>query len=241
MNPPTQRRLAAVLFDLDGVLIDSHHQHEVAWQIWAEELGKTLPDGFFKRSFGMRNESIIPDLLGWASEPGEVARLAFRKEEIFREQLGRVGLEPLPGVKVLLDALRAAGIPCAVASSTPRENLAAVMAMTGLGPYFQAMVSGSDVIRGKPDPEVFLAAAAALGVAPENCVVIEDAHVGIDAGLAAGCRVLAVATTHPLASLAAAHLAVPDLTGIGVAELEELVSTRAGTPRATCQVGGVPG
>jgi beta-phosphoglucomutase-like phosphatase (HAD superfamily) len=121
--------------------------------------------------------------------------------------------------------LRTAGIPCAVASSTPRENLDAVMAMTGLGPCFQAMISGSDVTRGKPDPEVFLRAAAALGVPPGNCVVIEDAHVGIDAGLAAGCRVLAVATTHPLESLAAAHRALPDLAGIGVADLERLFPT----------------
>ena len=222
MDAAPNRQLTAVLFDLDGVLIDSHQQHEIAWEKWAQELGKSLPEGFFKRSFGMRNESIIPDLLGWEKDSIEVARLAFRKEEIFRLELKQVGLIPLPGVITLLTALKDAGIPAAVASSTPRENLTTVMAMTGLGMYFQAMISGSDVTHGKPHPEVFLRAAAALHAAPQNCLVIEDAHVGIDAGLAAGCRVLAVATTHPLESLSAAHHAAPDLTHVTIHELMRL-------------------
>lgn len=215
-------RLEAVLFDLDGVLVDSHSQHEEAWEIWAAELGRTLPDGFFKRSFGMRNESIIPDLLGWSTDPAEIARMGFRKEEHYRGLLQRDGLDALPGAAELLSALAAAGIRRAVASSTPRENLAAVMAATGLGGNFDAMISGSDVSRGKPDPEVFLMAAAAVHVDPARCLVIEDAHVGIAAGLAAGCKVLALATTHPLDSLAAAHRAVPDLRHVTVADLQTM-------------------
>jgi HAD superfamily hydrolase (TIGR01509 family) len=218
-DSPEPLRLRAVLFDLDGVLIDSHEQHERAWEIWAGELGRALPEGFFKRGFGMRNETIIPDLLGWSRDPAEIARLSFRKEELYRSEIRERGLSPLPGVVDLLEQLHALGIPRAVASSTPRENLDVVMTMTGLGPWFQAIVTGSDVSHGKPHPEVFLKAAAALAADPENCVVIEDAFVGIDAGLAAGCRVLGVGTTHPCEALVKAHRAVPDLTAVSAADL----------------------
>ncbi|MFM7181773.1 MAG: HAD family hydrolase [Verrucomicrobiales bacterium] len=220
-EPPA---LQAVLFDLDGVLIDSHEQHERAWELWAAELGRSLPEGFFKRSFGMRNETIIPDLLGWAKEPEEIARFSFRKEELYRCELKERGLSPLPGVIALLEGLSALGIPRAVASSTPRENLDAVMSMTGLGPWFHAIITGSDVSRGKPHPEVFLKAAAAVSADPKFCVVIEDAFVGIDAGLAAGCRVLGVGTTHPVESLVKAHRAVPDLTAITAVDLVEMLA-----------------
>jgi len=217
--PPPPPALQAVLFDLDGVLIDSHVQHEKAWETWAAELGRRLPDGFFKRSFGMRNETIIPELLGWAEEREEVERMSFRKEELYREYVRSQGLEPLPGVLALLEGLKAAGIRRAVASSTPRENLGVVMEMTGLGPYFQAIITGSDVTRGKPHPEVFLKAAAALSADPQRCLVIEDAYVGIDAGRAAGCRVLGVGTTHPAESLENAHRAVNDLRQVTVKDL----------------------
>ena len=218
-EPSASSTLQAVLFDLDGVLIDSHEQHERAWERWAAELDRALPDGFFKRSFGMRNETIIPELLGWTKDPAEIARLSFRKEELYRREIREYGLVPLPGVVELLDGLHALGIPCAVASSTPRENLDAVMGMTGLGRYFQAILTGSDVSQGKPHPEVFLKAAAALSADPRHCVVIEDAFVGIEAGLAAGCRVLGVGTTHPCETLVRAHRAVPDLRAVTAADL----------------------
>lgn len=214
--------LQGVLFDLDGVLIDSHVQHEGAWESWAREMGRKLPDGFFKKSFGKRNEEIIPHMLGWAKDPREVARMSWRKEEIYRELVARDGLHPLPGVRRLLDELRGAGLPCAVASSTPRENLDAVMRLTGLGGFFAAVLTGSDVTAGKPDPEVFLKAAEGLGVPPASSVVVEDAHAGIEAGLAAGCRVLAVATTHPAQTLGRAHRVVASLDGVGLDDLAAL-------------------
>lgn len=211
--------LAAVLFDLDGVLIDSHQQHERAWAVWAAELGRELPDGFFKRSFGLRNETIIPELLGWSRDPAEIARLSFQKEELYRQEIRERGLTPLPGAVDLLEGLHHLGIPCAVASSTPRENLDAVMSMTDLARWFKAIITGSDVRHGKPDPEVFLKAAAAVQADPRQCVVIEDAFVGIEAGLAAGCRVLGVGTTHPYESLVRAHRAVPDLRAVSADDL----------------------
>ena len=191
--------LSGALFDWDGVIIDSHVAHERAWESLAAELGRPLPPGFFKRTFGMRNDVIIPHHSGWAA-PGDtdtIAALGDRKESLYREILRRDGVAPLPGVVPLLSALRQEGIPCAVGSSTSLQNIRTIMEMTGLGPFFQAVAAEKDVARGKPAPDVFLAAAEKIGVDPRECVVFEDAHVGVEAARAAGAKVVAVTTTHP--------------------------------------------
>ena len=205
------------IFDWDGVIIDSHDQHERSWAMLAGEEKNPLPEGFFKQSFGMRNEAIIPRFFSdWTdtNSPREIARLADRKEHLYRELVRAEGIEPLPGVCQLLSSLRDAGIRCSIGSSTPRANIDAIMAAIGLGGDFNAITASEDVTQGKPDPEVFLKAAAKVGGVPERSVVFEDAHVGIEAGLAANMKVIAVATTHPAASLGKAHLVCEDLSGI---------------------------
>jgi beta-phosphoglucomutase family hydrolase len=192
------------LFDWDGVIIDSHAQHEESWEAMARELGRPLPPGFFKTTFGMRNDRIIPGFTDWA-EAGElekIAALGERKEALYREIIRRVGIQPLPGVVALLDELSAAGIPCAVASSTSIENIRTIMAITGLEKKFQAICAEKDVTHGKPHPEIFLKAAEKIERDPRRCVVFEDAHVGVEAGRAAGAKVIAVATTHPAETFA---------------------------------------
>ncbi len=218
--------LEGVLFDWDGVIIDSHVQHERAWEELARELKSPLPLGFFKRTFGMRNDVIIPRHSGWI-RPGDgrakVEALGARKEALYREVLRRDGIAPLPGVVALLDALRTAGIPCAVGSSTSRENILTIMEMTGLGGYFAGIAAEKDVENGKPEPDVFLAAAGKIGVDPRRCVVFEDAHVGVEAGRAAGAKVVAVATTHPAASFAGkADLIVQTLGSVTLEGLRAL-------------------
>ena len=123
----------------------------------------------------------------------------------------------------MLESLARAGIPCSVGSSTPRANIDAIMDIIGLGDRFQAITAAEDVTEGKPDPQVFLLAAAKVGASPAESVVFEDAHVGIAAGLAAGMKVIAVATTHPIESLGEAHLAVESLEGVDAATLGELL------------------
>ena len=203
--------MKAVLFDWDGVVIDSSPQHERSWELLAAAESLPLPEGHFKRGFGKKNETIIPDILGWARDPSEIQRLARLKEKTYRRLVAESGVNILPGARELLAALRAENIPCAVASSTPRENLEAIFAATGLGACFDAVVCGDDVENGKPAPDIFLLAAKKLGVAPGDCVVIEDAHAGIEAALRAGMPVLAVATTHPVADLGAATAAIESL------------------------------
>ncbi len=214
-----------VIFDWDGVIIDSHNQHELSWQRLAKEYNKDLPNNFFKETFGMRNESIIPKFFNnWidTNNNKEVKILADRKEEIYRQIITQNGITPLEGVKELLASLKSQKIRCSIGSSTPIKNIETVINIIGLSDYFDAITAAEDVSNGKPDPEVFLKASKKIGIAPENCIVFEDAHVGIQAAIAAGMKVIAVATTHGIDQLSKAHLAVESLEKIKVEGLYKL-------------------
>ncbi|MBJ7259076.1 MAG: HAD family phosphatase [Chthoniobacterales bacterium] len=213
--------LRAVIFDWDGVVVDSSAHHERSWEILAAERGLDLPADHFKRGFGKKNNVIIPDL-GWAKDPADVEALAHQKEEIYRSLVREKGIEPLHGVRELLGALRNEGLPCAIASSTERANLDLPLDLMGLREFFRVIVSGEEVVHGKPDPSVFLLAADRLGLAPAECVVIEDALVGIEAAKRAGMAVLAVATTNPLAALGSADGAVESMADVTIGRLASL-------------------
>ncbi|MEM9281722.1 MAG: HAD family phosphatase [Verrucomicrobiota bacterium] len=200
-----------VVFDLDGVLIDSHDQHERSWFALADEIGKPLTAEQFKRSFGMRNEMCIPDVFNWTSsdDHDQIRDLGDRKEELYRELLAIDGLEPLPGVLNLIQGLHEAGIPISLGSSTSRKNIEVCFSATGLENWFGPHFTGAeDVTRGKPHPDVFLKAASKINREPAACLVIEDAHVGIEAALAAGMKAIAVTTTHPRESFLEAGAAL---------------------------------
>jgi beta-phosphoglucomutase family hydrolase len=207
------------IFDWDGVVVDSSRAHELSWEQLALAEGRTLPPDHFKRSFGMRNEQIFPDILRWTTDGTEIKRLALLKERLYRDIIRKNGIAPIPGVTEFLDRLRSASVPYAIGSSTPRENIDCVMEMIGLRDRFRVIVAGEDVTHGKPNPEVFLLAASGLGFAPERCVVFEDAHVGIEAARAAGMKVVGVATTHPAASLADADRVVQRLDELQLDEI----------------------
>jgi beta-phosphoglucomutase family hydrolase len=217
--------LRAVIFDWDGVVVDSSAHHERSWEILAAKRGLPLPADHFKRGFGKKNNVIIPDL-GWAKEPADVEALAHEKEEIYRSLVREKGIEPLPGVRELLAALRAENIPCAIASSTERANLDLPIDLMGLREFFTVIVSGEEVVHGKPDPAVFLLAAERLGIKPADCAVIEDALVGIEAAKRAGMPVLAVATTNPIEALSSADAAVSGLMDINPDRLAVLAAAQ---------------
>jgi len=213
-----------VLFDWDGVVIDSSSQHERAWELIAAERGLMLPPDHFKKGFGKKNEVIIPEL-GWATSADAVKELADRKESIYRELVAKEGVIVLPGARELLRALQESGIPRAVGSSTPKENLEALFAATGLREYFTEVVCGSDVLHGKPDPEVFLTGAKLLGIHPSRCIVIEDAFAGIEAARRGGMKVVGVATTNPIESLSGCDLAVASMEEITPLALKGLLAS----------------
>jgi hypothetical protein len=137
------------------------------------------------------------------------------------------GIEPLPGVRDLLDGLRAAGVPCVVGSSTPRINIETVLGLIHLGEYFAAIVSAEDVSHGKPDPEVFLKAAAKIARAPARCVVFEDALVGLEAARAGGMKCIGVGTTNQVEILRPhCDRAVFRLTEVSAAEVVAMLGNK---------------
>ncbi|MGF1450615.1 MAG: HAD family hydrolase, partial [Opitutales bacterium] len=147
------------LFDWDGVVIDSSAAHERSWELLADEEKRHLPPGHFEAGFGRRNTDLIPNILGWSDDPTEVARLGDRKEELYREIIRAEGIAPLPGAAELIRWLKEHGVPCAVGTSTPRANVAAVLEVIGLQGCFQTLVAAENVAHGKPDPEVFVTGA----------------------------------------------------------------------------------
>ncbi|GAB5560473.1 MAG: beta-phosphoglucomutase family hydrolase [Synoicihabitans sp.] len=185
-----------ILFDWDVVIIDSSQQHEASWERLAEEESKPLPADHFVRGFGRKNELIIPEILQWTKDSGEIRRLSLRKEELYREIVIERGLEPLPGVHLFLNRLRSAGIPSCVGSSTHRLNIDTILSVMGFDGLFDGIVTAEDVREGKPHPDVFLQAAHKIDRDPGKCIVFEDALAGIEAGHAAGAKVVGVATTH---------------------------------------------
>jgi len=208
------------IFDWDGVIIDSAAYHEESWERLAMEEKKPLPPGYFQKSFGMKNERIIPEILRWSVELEEIKRVSLRKEACYREILKERGIQALPGVLPWLKQLKRAGIPCVVGSSTHRRNIEVILDLIGLNSYFSDLVTSEDVVHGKPHPEVFLAAAKRINRLPWQCVVFEDAHVGIEAAHAGQMRAVAVTTTHPRSSFKTADLVVRQLDELSVDQID---------------------
>lgn len=209
-----KRELSAVIFDMDGVLIDSAEDHFQSWRRLAADWGTDVTREQFKTTFGRQNRDIVPILLPQACKVRDVTELGEIKERYYRDLIGE-HLTLLPGAAELVSACNADGLTCAVGSSGHPENIAIALSALGVDDIIQAVVSGHDVTTGKPNPEVFLKAAERIGVAPSRCAVIEDAPAGIEAALAAGMVAIAVTTEHPAEKLAHAHLVVsgmPDLS-----------------------------
>jgi beta-phosphoglucomutase len=212
--------IQAVIWDLDGVIIDSGDEHRQAWQRLAREEGVPLSDAQFWATFGQRNDAIIAQL--WGPLPQQqVQELADRKETYFRDIIGRT-VTALPGSLELMRALQTAGYKQGLGSSTPITNLELISEVLGLERYLSVLVSGEIVPRGKPAPDLFLKVAEQLGVAPMHCLVIEDAVAGVQAAHAAAMRCIAVAGDRDLPGLRAAELMVKSLTEVSVERIGQM-------------------
>jgi beta-phosphoglucomutase family hydrolase len=201
--------IAAVLWDMDGVLVDTAPFHYQAWRRLFEGVGKDLGEDEFRSTFGLRNDDILRSILG--DMPAERLReMGLRKEELFREAIrGRV--TPLPGAVPLLRRLRNAGVKTAVVSSAPRLNVETLLDALGLADAFDTLVAEEDAERGKPDPQGYLVASERLRVAPQECVVVEDAPGGVEAAKRAGMRCIGLAAGREPDALARADLVVAGL------------------------------
>jgi beta-phosphoglucomutase len=182
-----------VIFDMDGVLVDTYRAHFESWRIVAEAEGIPFPEHHFARTFGRTSREIIA--MTWPESPAEdrVREIDDRKEALFREIIEN-DFPMMEGARDVVQALRAAGFRTAVGSSAPPENVE--LALGQLGRHlFDAVVNGRDVQRGKPDPQVFLLAAAKLGIEPARCLVVEDAEPGIEAARRGGMAAVAMLST----------------------------------------------
>lgn len=188
----------AVLWDLDGTLVDSEEFHWQSWQYAMRAEGLSVTFEQFKASFGQRNQTILRNWLGPAATPADIERVADAKEIEYRRLAAEHGLTPLPGAAEWLARLQAAGWKQAIASSAPRLNVEVMLDALNLRRYFGAIVSSEDVTHGKPDPEVFLTASAKLAVQPEHAIVVEDAAAGIEAARRAGMRSIGVSRSGAL-------------------------------------------
>ena len=224
----TNRGEYAVIWDVDGVLIDSGEQHRRAWEQLAREEGLPYSDAAFWATFGMRNADIFPRMFGVSGPPERLVALGDRKEAIYRALLAE-DAAPLPGAKELLAALHAAGYRQALGSSAPPANLEAIISLLGLASFLDAIVSGEQVARGKSAPDIFLAAAEGLDIPPAHCLVIEDAPAGVAAAHAGGMRCLAVrrAGQPDAPGLDAADALVDALTDASVALVDRLLGLGA--------------
>lgn len=211
-----------VIFDLDGVLVDTGWAHKQSWYDLAEKEGFSMTDEFFYSTFGMQNYQIIPMLLGRDATSEEIDRLSDWKEQRYRDIIKKK-LTPAEGAKSLLIDLKKEGFLLAVGSSAPRANLELVLDCTDLHNYFNAYVTGQDVTRGKPAPDTFLKAAEKLSINTNRCVVVEDAVQGVEAGRATGMAVVAVTTTRSRKDLAGADIIVDSLTQLQARQFIELL------------------
>src|SRR5688500_6516477 len=165
--------MEAVVFDMDGVLIDSGAHHRAAWRAVLEEIGVEVDDDHWRLTIGRPAEEAVPLLLGDRVSRYDAWRLAARKRDHY-VRFARRGLVPVPGVAEFIERLGRAGIPCAVATSASRNDVDYLLQALGVAQHFRAVVTAEDVYLGKPDPEVYVQAARALRIPPTRCLAFED-------------------------------------------------------------------
>jgi beta-phosphoglucomutase-like phosphatase (HAD superfamily) len=208
-----------VIWDMDGVLVDSGDYHYLSWVEALSEVGMSMDEQLFQETFGMNNAGIISFLVEGEPDPEFVNQLGDRKEFLFREMVkGQV--QPLPGVRTWLEHLQTENLPgnggernlvrSAIASSAPQANVEVLIDEMDLKPYFYALVSGANM-PGKPDPAVFLEAARQIEMPPQKCIVVEDALAGVEGAIRAGMKCVAVTTTNTAKALQAADIVVDRL------------------------------
>lgn len=220
-SPQESNTTRAVIWDMDGVLVDTAPFHLKTWQEAFRKKGVTFTEDDFRRVFGQRADAIVRNTLSQALSQNEVDTIVEQKNMNFR-QAARHSIKPLPGAIELIKLLAESGFRIALASSAPVENIRLLTETLGIYHLFQSIISGRDVPESKPSPQLFLLAARRLGVDPENCVVIEDAIAGVTAARRAGMHCVAVTSTNAREHLQEADLIVDTLKSVTVEELEKL-------------------
>lgn len=212
----------AVIFDMDGVLIDSYDAHFAGWKAMYSELGLDYSEQDFAADFGRTSRDILFRRFGDQLNDARIRELDERKEALFRDSL-RKQFTAMDGARELIDALSADGFRISVGSSAPPENIDLCLEKLGRRNQMRAIVTGKDVTRGKPDPQVFQLAAQRLEVDPTRCVVVEDAVHGIEAANRAGMKSVALMGTATREQLHEANLIVDSLRELSPQSLRALI------------------
>jgi tRNA threonylcarbamoyl adenosine modification protein YeaZ len=212
----------AVIWDMDGIIIDSAPYHLKAWQQIFTSRGISFSEKAFQQTFGQRNDAIISGILGAGASVEEIEAISNEKEASFRHKIAETP-KPLPGVIALMSSLACEKVRMAIASSAPRENIELIINKIDIARFVQVVISEEDVTNGKPDPQGFKLAAVRLGVEPKNCLVIEDAVAGVTASKRAGMHCLAVTNSHTRDSLSKADQVVDSLEEVAIGDVKRLL------------------
>ena len=204
----------AVLFDMDGVVIDNLPYHVDAWLLYCERHGIHLTrEIFYKDLNGLNSKDTFEWLLKREITREEIIEMEEEKEEIYRG-FYKPFLSPAPGLMDFLALLKANGIKTALGTSAGPGNIDFILDGLGIRAEFDAVIGGAEVTKGKPDPEIYVRAAGLVHVRPEDCWVIEDSLQGIEAGLSAGMKVVGMTTSHSSQELSHTHITSPDFVDL---------------------------
>lgn len=211
----------AVIFDMDGVIVDSNPWHKVSLDDFFKKHGFQLSDEYIReRIYGRTNKEWIPALFGDLSEP-EFQALSNEKEALFRD-IYKDYIQPIKGLIPFLEALEANHIPMAIATSAPGDNVAFTLKNTGTEKFFNIVVDQSAITKGKPHPEIYLKTASLLDYSPQLCIVIEDSLSGIESAYRAGCKVIGITTTHESGDFKHTVRTIDDFTHLQIRDLYEI-------------------
>jgi len=213
----------AVIFDMDGVIVQNDYYHCKAWQNFCNNYGMEIEFDVVKSWFGNINRTILQRLFGNTLTDEEIEKMSYRKEEIYRE-IYVDHVKPVAGLRNFLEDLKNNNILTAVATSAPRENVDFVMEKTGIRAFFDVILDSTHVTNGKPFPEIYLKTAEVLDLDPSNCLVIEDSFNGIESGNRAGMKVIGLATTHKREELKNTVLNIQSFTELNVQIIRELMN-----------------
>jgi len=214
-----------IIFDMDGVLADTGPIHFESWVNLGRKLGIEFTKEFFEQTFGQQSPTITRKLVSPEVDEDLIEEWANIKEKNYRE-LVRDKLKPLPGVIEILTDLKSKGFKLAIGSSGPPENVDLLLTHLKIKDYFDDIITAVEVKKGKPEPDVFLIAAQNLKINPKNCIVVEDAPVGLEAAKRAGMISIALTTTHKKEELLGAQLIINDLTEITSTDILNLFKLR---------------
>ena len=222
MNKSENKYDFAVIFDMDGVVVDSNPFHRKAIEQFCQKHGYRLSEDQIRaRVFGRTNKEWLTDLLGGSVATDKIKQYEDEMESKFRMDYAP-HVKPIKGLIRFLGALRRNNVKMALASSAPKLNVDFILKKTRTANFFKTIIDGDSIEKGKPHPEVYLKTTKAINFIPEKCIVIEDSLSGIEAAKRAGCKVVGITTTHSLQELASADLVINDFEEIDLIDLKEM-------------------